>query len=197
MKYFLSLCLLITAGCSSLSKEECQSTNWINLGKSDAMKGKTSPQHTSYQKDCSEHGFTIDEKKYLTGYDQGLELYCNYQNGYNLGKRGYGSHLYCEKTSGEFKKGLKVGRAEFKLIEKKKERKEALKEHLMAVNGGVNCPEDNLCKKTAVCDYNNRCVDTGKYCTFLTDCESTTNCMSASGYTEYNELATVKFCPSH
>jgi hypothetical protein len=188
--------LITITGCSSLSKEECQDANWSSLGKSDAMRGKTSPQHASYKKDCSEFGFKVDEKKYLSGYNQGLELYCNYQNGYDLGKKGYGSHLYCEKSSIDFKKGLKVGRTEYELIQKKKQQKEKLKEQLITTNGGLECPSSNICKKPGVCNYDNRCARTGKYCTFPSDCEVTTACISVSGYTQFQELVTVRMCPS-
>jgi hypothetical protein len=196
MKYLLCLSIIFAAGCSSLSKEECQAANWTEKGKSDAMRGIDSPKHTTYKKDCSEHGFNVNEKEYLSGYNQGLELYCNYQNGYNLGKIGHGSHLYCEKISTDFKKGLKVGRAEYTKIEKMKEERKKLKEQLISMNGGKVCPHSNVCKKEGVCDYNNRCSNNGKYCTFSGDCVASIPCISVSGYTKSQEQVSVKICPA-
>lgn len=198
MKYFLVLIFImisgIITGCSSISKEDCQKANWLEKGKSDALRGFSEPRHERYRKDCSEHGLGVDSKKYISGYNTGLKLYCTYRNGYKLGKKGYGSHPYCEKTSSDFKKGLADARAEIKKAKAMKEERKRLRAQLLTLNNGQVCPPDGICRTEGKCLVNNRCEGTDEYCTFSSDCQKKTGCISVTGYTPSQELVTVKMC---
>ncbi len=195
MKHLLLISFLVfgIASCSSLSKEECQTTNWLERGKSDALRGKVTPQDSKYQKDCSEHGITMEREKYLSGYDEGLKLYCTYQNGYKLGLDSGTEHLYCNQKSIEFQKGNKLGIEVFEQNKRKAEAIKNLKKELITLNGSMECPLSQICERETRCDFN-RCVHNGRQCTFNNDCKEIGQCIPVSGYTRFGQLATVNVC---
>ena len=194
MKYFILATLFILINsCSSLSKEECTDANWTELGHKDALAGKMTPQDSVYQKDCKEHGLSVNKKDYNSGFNSGLKLYCNYKNGYDLGLKGKRSHLYCEKISEEFKVGFKVGFKDFQKVQKKKVERDSLKKHLISLNGQSECPTSKICKKEGTCSFN-KCSHNGQTCTWNNDCEEFGHCIPVSGYTPSQELVTVEVC---
>lgn len=194
MKILLLISLLsLISGCSSLSREECQSANWLARGKSDALKGINEPKNSTYQKDCSEHGVTVDNLNYMKGYNAGLDLYCTYQNGYKIGLNSGGQHLYCQKHSSEFTKGINEGTIVFQQNEKKKNAIEELKSQLISINGTMECPPSQICEKETNCRFN-KCIHSGTSCTFDQDCKEIGQCIPVTGYTRYGDLTTVKVC---
>ena len=194
MKILLLLSLLaVISACSSLSKEECQSANWLTRGKSDALKGITEPKNTSYQEDCSEHGVTVDNRNNMKGYNEGLDLYCTYQNGYKLGLEDSAQHLYCQKQSIEFSKGYKLGAELFLHNKNKAQAVEEMKKQLISINGTMECPQSQICERETNCRFN-KCVHNGMSCTFDQDCKMIGQCIPVTGYTRYGELASVNVC---
>ena len=111
MKNFIFVTLFIFSSCSSLTKEECDSTNWRKKGFTEGTYGYPSKLN-SYEKQCKEFGHIISKSEYIDGRNEGLEIYCNYNNGYNLGlsgKMGFGD---CEAINPDFTHGYSVGNTE-------------------------------------------------------------------------------------
>jgi hypothetical protein len=93
MRIFALCCLFSTAlflsGCASLSKEECISGNWQQIGYDDGAKGYDARSRLrEHLKSCSEHGIRIDSDKYTTGHKNGLKKYCTPHNGRRVGEQG-------------------------------------------------------------------------------------------------------------
>ena len=102
------LIILISACAStSMSLEECQSTNWNDKGKSDAVSGLIQ-QYDNYKEDCSDANINVDTAAYQTGFEQGLLTYCTSETGYEMGKKGVQFHKPCV-NSNLYAKGYKKG----------------------------------------------------------------------------------------
>lgn len=85
----LSITLLITSGCASLSKEECLSGNWQQIGYDDGANGRDASSNLrSHTKSCGEHGVRVNGDTYYAGHKNGLKKYCTAANGYRLGEQG-------------------------------------------------------------------------------------------------------------
>lgn len=88
---------LLLASCASLEPEECKTADWERLGYADAMAGRD-VRLADYSKDCGKIGITPNEQVYKRGYDHGAKAFCTYENGREVGKRGYFNSKVCEKT---------------------------------------------------------------------------------------------------
>lgn len=91
MKFCLSLfvavlALLAIAACSTVSKEQCVASDWVALGKADAATGHPLSRFENIAKDCGKHGITADPQAYQNGWNQGVQIYCEPQNGFNQGR---------------------------------------------------------------------------------------------------------------
>lgn len=80
--------LLILAGCATLSKEECLSGNWRELGMKDGLNGEPAARIEEHRKACTEHGIRPDENQYLAGREEGLQEYCQIDNAFKSGLKG-------------------------------------------------------------------------------------------------------------
>ncbi|HYD80827.1 MAG TPA: DUF2799 domain-containing protein [Paucimonas sp.] len=78
----------LLGGCASLSKDECLSANWRQIGFSDGAKGLPNKQIEKHGKACAEHGVQVDLDEYLSGRQQGLQTYCQPANGFLVGRSG-------------------------------------------------------------------------------------------------------------
>ncbi len=93
MRIFALCCLfsatLFVSGCASLSKEECLSGDWQQIGYDDGAKGYDARSRLrEHVKSCSEHGIRIDSDKYTAGHKNGLKKYCTPRNGRRVGEQG-------------------------------------------------------------------------------------------------------------
>ena len=70
MRYVLPLLLL--AGCSSMTAEQCSTTNWYERGEQDAIMGNR-PMLERYAQHCP--GVTPSEKDYMQGWAIGYSIY--------------------------------------------------------------------------------------------------------------------------
>ena len=177
--------LFILSGCSSISKEECASQNWFDLGKSDASSGIAIPKTNDYKNDCFEYGIEIKEKEYLRGFEAGVKSYCTFYNGLDRGESGGSVHSKCEELSSDFKLGYRQGLSKYQ--------KEELKNQLISNHGGQECSSAYDCVKAGSC-INNKCLNTGSECSFDSECINHGSCTSVSGWTQMNDLVSVNIC---
>jgi len=84
--YVILLSVLVLSSCASMSKEECASANWVEIGKKDGSLGRSMRAFDSYVKSCGKADITPDKTAYMNGRDDGLEKYCTIQKGYEIGE---------------------------------------------------------------------------------------------------------------
>ena len=107
----LSIAVLVLAGCSSISPQECQVGDWFAIGKTDGQQGIASSKFRSYQKECAEHGLSSDFAAYERGHAEGVLLYCTYDAGRELGQSGGAYNKVCTGAlEPQFRLGYDRGR---------------------------------------------------------------------------------------
>lgn len=85
-KALFTLVVLVTASCATLNKEECQTSNWQDVGFKDGSQGESTTHFAKHAKACSEHGITPNRELYDTGYREGLRAFCTPDRAYELGR---------------------------------------------------------------------------------------------------------------
>ena len=116
MKLLWIFGLLLSAGCATLNKEECERANWQDLGQRDGRSGYTNARLTKHQEACSEHGISVNTTEYTRGYQNGLKSFCTKQNGFEQGKSGKTNQRVCPpKLQSLFNKGYTQGRRIYEL----------------------------------------------------------------------------------
>ncbi|PHR58015.1 MAG: hypothetical protein COA47_10925 [Robiginitomaculum sp.] len=109
-KLFLLSSVLLIAGCATLSEDECLTGNWQSIGYTDGAKGHAPDRIDDHNKACSKHGIPVDLETWLTGYDQGLDVYCTADNGAWIGASGITYKKVCTGPRGEaFQYGHQAG----------------------------------------------------------------------------------------
>jgi len=99
---FFSLTMLVTfflGGCSTLSKADCITMDWFELGRTDGLEGKLRSTFQEYSKPCIKHGVVPNRKAYYEGHDKGLTVYCSRENGFDSGKKGLPYNPVCPEDS--------------------------------------------------------------------------------------------------
>jgi hypothetical protein len=71
---------LAAAACTTLSPQECASTDWYRLGERDGFTGGL-PQIAKYSEQCAAGGARADGARYEQGYQDGVRLAANYRSG--------------------------------------------------------------------------------------------------------------------
>lgn len=77
-------------GCASLSKSECLSANWEDVGFRDGANGRPEEYVIQHAKACSKVNVVPDRGAWLHGREQGLERFCVPYRAYQIGERGGG-----------------------------------------------------------------------------------------------------------
>lgn len=80
---------IVVTGCAgSMTADQCVGANWRSLGHADGVAGHDLGVFDRRQKECGEHGVTVDHAAYDGGRDEGLQLYCTPRNGFAVGSAG-------------------------------------------------------------------------------------------------------------
>jgi len=102
MRYLLGtiglVFILVLSGCATLSKSECQTGDWRNVGEIDGRAGYSSARFGEHNEACSKHGISIDRDLYQQGYQSGLTQYCTTDNAAKVGIAG---RSYANVCTGE------------------------------------------------------------------------------------------------
>lgn len=122
-KYQLSMLVVAVifylTGCASTETKpkeilkNCASVNWYDKGYADAMAGEEFTKIDEYTADCKFENVVPKDKVYFSGYLKGIEAYCTYDRGYDLGRQAAKSDRGCAKTV-TYVDGFTKGQAEFK-----------------------------------------------------------------------------------
>lgn len=88
--YLLPLVLFVgfISGCATLSKNECLTANWRNIGYEDGVKGYSQSRMGDHRRACAEHGITLNREDYLNGRAEGLRVFCQPIRGFRYGRQG-------------------------------------------------------------------------------------------------------------
>ncbi|MCB9093235.1 MAG: DUF2799 domain-containing protein, partial [Halobacteriovoraceae bacterium] len=183
MKKLILIFFLFIASCTTLTKEDCQSMNWFEKGRSDAMNGKTIKAFSEYNKTCSQYNVTVDHEKYASGRVQGLTFFCTYENGQLFGRGGEAYLGICpQKLEPEFLKGYYIGKKEAEL--KKKEQELELREQdlklksqqtILTKLNTKQCMFNSDCTLEGNCTFG-KCEKNGNKCSFSSDCKTEGRC---------------------
>ena len=95
---FLSLVGLTLAGCAgrpSMSENQCAVGDWQTVGYRDGVSGKRSSALLRHQDACMEHGIAPDRTSYMLGWKEGAGDYCQPNNGFYIGERGWSHNNIC------------------------------------------------------------------------------------------------------
>ena len=114
--------LFILSSCTILTKEECESIDWVQKGSKDALEGRTKDEFQDYQMACSENGVKISKRSYYKGFIQGLRKFCTYKSGYQFGLQDRYYRSTCPPKAGKkFLRGYNQGIKEAELQEREEE----------------------------------------------------------------------------
>lgn len=126
-------------GCSSWSKDKCQSTNWDSLGYSEGSQGRANSSGV-YASRCEKHGVKVNFEDYLKGYNRGLAVYCSYDSGYRHASQATPVYSMCSAIP-KYQQGYTKGRKDFCTYDNGYRR---------GTNGEI---EGNMCSGAANKDY--------------------------------------------
>lgn len=87
--FALLVLFAMLSGCASgLSKQECGVADWRAIGYEDGVKGWSQARIGEHRKACAKHGVTPNLDAYRSGWEEGVERYCQPGNGYHEGRTG-------------------------------------------------------------------------------------------------------------
>ena len=103
-------------GCASLSKNECLSANWEDVGVRDGANGRPEEYLIQHSKACAKVAVVPDRGAWLHGREQGLERFCVPHRAYQLGENGGGFDVVIcrnfdqDRLVSAYEKGREVNR---------------------------------------------------------------------------------------
>ena len=106
--WLLSAC----AGRSTVSENQCVAGDWQTLGYRDGVNGYRSSRLLEHQDACGKSGIVPDRTAYMTGWDEGAREYCEPNNGFSVGERGWQHNNICpSELRGSFLHAYNEGRS--------------------------------------------------------------------------------------
>jgi len=108
----LALLQSACAGKSSVSENQCAAGDWQTLGYRDGVNGYQSSRLLDHQDACMEHDIVPDRTDYIVGWEQGVREYCEPNNGFSVGERGWQHNNVCPADMrADFLRAWKEGRS--------------------------------------------------------------------------------------
>lgn len=92
---WLALIAVALAGCETMSKQECLSADWFQVGYLDGRDGKPRSHIEYIAESCAKTNIIPDRERYFYGRDKGLREYCTPENGFYLGNNGKSYSRVC------------------------------------------------------------------------------------------------------
>lgn len=89
MRFFAPLALLgLLSGCGTLSKNECLSADWEDIGVRDGANGRPEEYLIHHASACSKVGVAPDRVRWQAGRERGLDRFCIPERAYRIGENG-------------------------------------------------------------------------------------------------------------
>ncbi|WP_226643100.1 DUF2799 domain-containing protein [Microbulbifer variabilis] len=103
--------ILLSAGCATMSEDECHMADWQALGYEDGAEGRELSYMGKRRESCAKYGVQLNASTYRIGRDEGLELFCTELRGFSEGRSGENYAGVCPAgLEGLFLKGYGTGR---------------------------------------------------------------------------------------
>ena len=107
----LGLALAAMCGCAPVSKSECETGDWYDIGVRDGTRGYGEERFLQNAQACAKHGLTADRERWLDGRMQGLQRYCTPHNAFEVGARNESYGGVCRQFDEDgFLRGYRLGR---------------------------------------------------------------------------------------
>ena len=98
------------AGCETMSKKQCLSADWFQVGYQAGRDGRERAHIEDIAESCAKVNVTPDRRRYFDGWEQGLREYCTPENGFYLGRNGTRVRSVCPPaTAGRFEDAYRRG----------------------------------------------------------------------------------------
>ncbi len=105
------LAATLIAGCETMSKEECVSADWYQVGYKAGQEGRERSHIEYVAESCAKAGIIPDRELYFAGRDEGLREYCSPSHAFSLGINGGYYNAVCPpETSRAFESYYDEGR---------------------------------------------------------------------------------------
>jgi hypothetical protein len=186
----LTLAFLLP-GCATVSKKSCIGTDWRAQGLSDGRAGRVNRGSQIVQQ-CAEQGVQVSLTPYLSGYDEGIAVFCTLTNGARLGQNGTEYKDQCPPhLESAFLSGYLPAKREYDRLQREEARqkqdRELREKELDILHSAINpratpppkmaCTFDSDCEVRHTCHFS-KCDGTGAACTRDSDCSVKGTCTS-------------------
>jgi len=84
----MGLLVSLLGGCAAMNQDQCAVADWYEVGRTQGEQGRSSDSHKNYVEACSEFEIAVDLHAYETGWNDGIDLYCAPDNGFEVGSQG-------------------------------------------------------------------------------------------------------------
>lgn len=85
---FVVVSVAIVSGCATMTPEQCQQADWMDVGLRDGLEGQLMSTLDERIEDCKKVGVVVDTGRYVIGREQGLQSYCRLDNAITIGLNG-------------------------------------------------------------------------------------------------------------
>lgn len=124
--------------CSSLSQQECASSDWYHLGVNDGNHGASAQRVSQYLQACSDYNLKVDVAQWQQGYQQGLLRYCLPENGYRVGLAGERYYGVCDDAL--FVERYHQGKQQYEV----KQRLEEINDRIYRIDSNISHIDNKL-----------------------------------------------------
>lgn len=123
--------LLALGSCATLNEDQCNVTDWQQLGFSDGSNGRAQTHVARHQEACTKFGVAVDVAAWQTGWNQGIASYCTFENGESIGSSGrFASPAVCPGTSRAPFEAAYIASRDLRQAQDKKRSNEATRDRL-------------------------------------------------------------------
>jgi len=136
MKFFIVLIIsvLVLSGCATLTRSECLTADWYQIGYEDGSYGFPDTRIKAHRKACAQHGVTPDFEDFQKGHIEGVITFCTPKNGFIQGKRNSKYQSFCsQKLEASFLEAYNNGRQVYRANKDFQEAQAAQKENKQAI----------------------------------------------------------------
>ena len=81
----VGLLIALLNGCAAMDQDECAVADWHEVGRTQGEQGRSPKSYKNYVEACSEFSIEVDNDAYQAGWDEGIEVYCTADNGFEVG----------------------------------------------------------------------------------------------------------------
>lgn len=150
--YLFLVFVLLSGGCATMNKSECQTADWVMIGMGDGARGYQESYIDNHRRACAKFGVTPDLNLYRDGYSQGIRRFCTARNGFSIGRSGRQYNGACPSDlQQEFWQAHALGQEIYQCLEK-----------IKSINVAINAKEEEIEKVIATNNDNEQLLIHGE-----------------------------------